>query len=77
MVKYMRLPTIFRNLFGVGANLSGVGTKLYGSVQRSRDGLTVGHLEFEEHTQHVMSLADQYAFGGADHFDPEKVMKVP
>ena len=37
----------------------------------------VCHLELEEHTQHVMSLADQYAFGGADHFDPEKVMKVP
>ena len=24
-----------------------------------------------------MSLADQYAFEGANHFDPEKVMKVP
>mgnify|MGYP006889248544 CR=1 FL=1 len=24
-----------------------------------------------------MPLADQYAFGGVDHFDPEKVMKVP
>ena len=59
----MRLPTI--------------GTKLHGSVQRSRDGLTVGHPEFEEHTQHVVSLADQYAFGGTDHFDPEEVMKVP
>ena len=27
--------------------------------------------------EHVMLLADQYAFGGADHFDPEEVMKVP
>ena len=35
-------------------HLSGVGTKLDGSVQRSRDGLTIGHPEFEEHTQHVM-----------------------
>ena len=24
-----------------------------------------------------MSLAAQYALGGADHFDPEEVMKVP
>ena len=61
------------------AYLAGIGTKLDGSVQRSRDRLTVGHPEFEEHTQHVMSfnLADQYAFGGTDHFDPEEVMKVP
>ena len=35
------------------------------------------HPEFEEHIQHVMTLADQYAFGGRDHFDPEEVMKVP
>ena len=53
------------------AYLSGIGAKLDGSIQRSRDGLIVGHPEFEEHTQHVMSLADQYAFGGTDHFDPE------
>ena len=58
-------------------HLPGVGMKLHGFVQRSRDGLTVGHPEFEEHTHHLMSLADQYAFGGADHFDPEEVMKVP
>ena len=38
------------------AYLSGVGTKLHSSVQRSRDGLTIGHPEFEEHTQHVMAL---------------------
>ena len=44
---------------------------------RSRDGLTGGHPEFEEHIQHVMTLADHYAFGGTDHFDPEEVMKVP
>ena len=25
----------------------------------------------------IMSLADQYAFGGTDHFDHEEVMKVP
>ena len=24
-----------------------------------------------------MSLDDQYAIGGTDHFDPEEVMKVP
>ena len=24
-----------------------------------------------------MLLADHYAFGGTDHFDPEKVMKIP
>ena len=59
------------------AHLPGVRTKLHGSVQRIRDGLTVGHPEFEEHIQHVLSLADQYALGGTDHFDPEEVMKVP
>ena len=59
------------------ANLSGIGAKLDGSIQRRRDGLTLCHPELEEHTQHVMSLVDQYAFEGADHFDPEKVMKVP
>ena len=59
------------------AYLSRIGTKLDGSVQRSRDGLTVSHPEFEEHTQHIVTLADQYAFGGTDHFDAEEVMKVP
>ena len=59
------------------AYLSGIGAKLDSSIQRSRDGLTIGHPEFEEHTKHIMVLADQYAFGGADHFDPEEVMKVP
>ena len=44
------------------ANLSGVGAKLDGSIERSRDGITVCHPELEEHTQHVMSLVDQYAF---------------
>jgi hypothetical protein len=48
-----------------------------GSVQRCRDGLTIGHPELEEHTQHIMALANQYAFGGTDHFDPKEVMKVP
>ena len=43
----------------------------------SSDGLTVFHPKLEEHTQHIMSLADQYAFEGADHFDPDEVMKVP
>ena len=51
--------------------------KLNGSIQRGRDGLTIGHSEFEEHTQHVMLLVDQYAFGGMNHFDPEELMKVP
>ena len=51
---------------------SHIGAKLYGPIQRRRDGLTVGHPELEEHTQHVVSLADQYAFGGMDHFDPEE-----
>ena len=59
------------------AYLSGIGVKLDGSIQRSRDGLTVGHPEFKEHPQHIMTLADQYAFGGTNHFDPEEVMKVP
>ena len=44
------------------AYLSGVGVKLDGSIKRSRDRLTVCHPELEEHTQHVMPLADQYAF---------------
>ena len=55
----------------------GIGAKLNGSIQRSRDGLTIVHPEFEEHTQHIVSLADQYVFGGTDHFDPQEVMKVP
>ena len=59
------------------AYLFGVGEKLDDSIQRSRDGLTVCHPKLEEHTQHVMSLADQYAFGGTDHLDPEEVMKDP
>ena len=41
------------------AHLTGVGTKLHGSVQRSRDGLTAGHPEFEEHIQHVMTLCEE------------------
>jgi hypothetical protein len=49
---------------------------LYGSVQRCRDGLTVGHPELEEHIQRIMPLADQYAFRSADYFDPKEVMKV-
>ena len=57
--------------------LSEIGAELDGSIQRSRDGFTIGHLVFEEHTQHVMPLADQYAFGATDHSDPEEVMKVP
>ena len=59
------------------AYLSGVRAKLEGSIQRSRDRLTVCHPEFEEHIQYVMLLADQYAFRGTDHIDPEEVMKVP
>ena len=59
------------------AYLFGIEAKLDGSIQRSREGLTVCHPELQEHTQHVMSLADQLAFGGTDHFDPEEVMKVP
>ena len=51
------------------AYLSDIGTKLDGSVQRGRDGLTIGHPEFEDHTQHIMALADQYALGGTDQFD--------
>jgi hypothetical protein len=50
--------------------------KLYGSVQRRRDGLTLGHAELEEHTQRIMPLTHQYAFEGTDHFDPEEVMKI-
>jgi hypothetical protein len=50
---------------------------LDGSVQRRRDGVTFGLPELEEHTQRIMTLAHQYAFGGTDHFDPKEVMKVP
>ena len=46
------------------AHLSGVETKFDGSIQRSPYGLTVSHPEFQEHTQHIMALTDQYAFGG-------------
>ena len=38
-----------------------------GSVQKSRDGLTVGHPEFEEHTQHITALDGKYAFGDEEH----------
>ena len=47
------------------------------TIKRSGDGFALHHTELEEHTQHVMLLADQHAFTGADHFDLEKVMKVP
>ena len=59
------------------AYLSLIGARLNGSIQRSRNGLTIIHPEFEEHTQHIMELADQYAIRGTDHIDPEEVMKVP
>ena len=58
------------------AYLSRVGAKLDGFIQRSRDGLTVNHPELVEHTQHIMPLVDQYAFGVADHVDLEEVMKT-
>jgi hypothetical protein len=48
---------------------------LYGSVQRRRDGPTVGYPELEEYIRRIMSLADEYAFTSADHFDPKEVMK--
>ena len=71
---YIYVPSI------CGEVLTGPAT--YGSSNFPSGGtcfltLTVCHPELEEHTQHIMSLADQYAFGGADHFDPEEVMKVP
>ena len=72
----MRPLTICWNLVALHT-FSRVRAKLDGSVQRSRDGLTVYHPEFEEHTQHVMTLANHYAFGGAYHIDPEEVMKIP
>jgi hypothetical protein len=53
-----------------------MGVKLYGSIQRRRDGLTFSHPELEEHTQPVVPLTHKYAFGGTDHFDPEEVMKI-
>ena len=68
MVKY-KTSDLMSKPFWV-ACFSGVGAKLHGSVQRSRDVFALCHTELEEHTQHVMSLADQYAFGGADHLDP-------
>ena len=52
-------------------------TRLDILVKRSRDGFTIHDAELEEHIQHIMVLADQYAFGGSDHFDPKEVMKVP
>ena len=55
------------------ADLSRVGAKLDGSIWRSRDGLTSCHPKLEAHTQHIMSLADQYAFGGVEHFDPREI----
>ena len=33
--------------------------------------------ELGEHIQCVMTLADQYAFGGVDYVDPEEVMNLP
>mgnify|MGYP007117652608 CR=1 FL=1 len=40
---------------------SGLGAKLHILVQRSQDGFAFCHTEFEEHTQHIMLLTDQYA----------------
>ena len=71
MVKYMRLPTIGENIFGSHGFL-----KLGRSFTFLSRGLKVCHPELEEHTQHAMSLADQYSFRGADHFYPKEVMKV-
>ena len=39
-------------------------------VKGSRDELTILPEEFDEHIQHVMSLADEYAFWGIDYFEP-------
>ena len=47
---------------------SRVGAKLHIPMHRSQDGFVLHHTELEEHTQ--------YAFGGADYFDPKEVMKV-
>ena len=55
---------------------SRVGAELHIPVQRSQDRFAFCHTEFEEHTQHIMPLTDQYAFQGANHFNPEEVMKV-
>ena len=50
--------------------------KLEIPLRRSGDGFTIHHTKLEEHIQHIMVLADQYAFGGSDHFDPEEETKV-
>ena len=44
--------------------------------KRNHEGFATCHAKIEEHIQHSVSLEDQYAFMGADHFDPEEVMKV-
>ena len=75
MVKYMRLPTICRNLVRLhtfpesGRSLTvlskGVEMDLQSAIPNLKSILST-----------YVSLAAQYAFGGADHFDPEEVMKV-
>ena len=55
---------------------SGVKAKLHIPVQRSPDRFSFRNTKFEEYTQHIMRLIDQYAFRVADLFDPEEVMKV-
>ena len=71
MVKYMRLLTICQNLFGSQTFLeSGQSFMVL-----SRGFVTT--LESPIPNLHIMALTDQYAFGGAYQFDPEKVMKVP
>ena len=75
IVKYMRLRAICWNLVGSHTCLES-GRSLT-VLSRGVETDLQGHPELEELTQHVVSLADQYAFGGTDHFDPEEVMKVP
>ena len=50
--------------------------KLEVFVKSSRDGFAICHARFEEHIQHIMPLANQYAFGSSNHFDTKEVMKV-
>ena len=75
MVKY-KTSDLMSKPFWV-ACFSGVGAKLHGSVQRSRDGFALCHTELEEHSQNIVSLVYQYDFMDADHSDPKEVMKAP
>ena len=74
MVRYIRLPAICQKVFGSHIALESERSFIFRS--RGVENSTHNATEFEEHTQHIMLLAHQYAFGVTNHFDPEEVMKV-